>query len=119
VTITEWNKLLKDKALSNSLAAFKNVISNIYKHFYHFALTVALVTVGSVFIFDSTQYIVKQRGRATLNIGFLSSIFYIPWQICASRYNTDLLICLLVNDLSKTSIFSNHYHPQTSSMFVI
>ena len=29
-TITEWNKLSRDIALSNSLAAFKNAISNIY-----------------------------------------------------------------------------------------
>ena len=28
-TITEWNKLPRDIALSNSLAAFKNAISNI------------------------------------------------------------------------------------------
>ena len=29
-TIAEWNKLPRDMALSNSLAAFKNAISNIY-----------------------------------------------------------------------------------------
>ena len=29
-TITEWNKLPRDIALSNSLAAFENAISNIY-----------------------------------------------------------------------------------------
>ena len=29
-TITEWNKLPRDTALSNSLAAFRNAISNIY-----------------------------------------------------------------------------------------
>ena len=29
-TITEWKKLARDTALSNSLAAFKNAISNIY-----------------------------------------------------------------------------------------
>ena len=29
-TITEWNKLPRDIALFNSLAAFKNAFSNIY-----------------------------------------------------------------------------------------
>ena len=40
--ITEWNKLPRDIESSNSLAAFKNAISNIYEHFYHSALTGAI-----------------------------------------------------------------------------
>ena len=32
-TITEWNQLPRETALSDSLSVFKNAISNIYKYF--------------------------------------------------------------------------------------
>ena len=41
-TITEWNKLPRDIALYNSLAAFKNAFLNIFQHFYYAALIRAI-----------------------------------------------------------------------------
>ena len=41
-TIKEWNKLRRKIELSNSQAAFKNAISNIYYHFYYSALISAI-----------------------------------------------------------------------------
>ena len=43
-------KLPRDIALSNSLVAFKNAISNIYRHFYYFAL-ISAISVTFVFLY--------------------------------------------------------------------
>ena len=48
-TITECNKLPRDTALSNWLAAFKNAVSNFYWRFYYFAL-ISATSVTFVFL---------------------------------------------------------------------
>ena len=49
-TITEWNKLPRDIALSNSLAAFRIMQFQTFIDTYYFALISAIISVTIVFL---------------------------------------------------------------------